>query len=308
MTFYFWTTKLRVLFLLKGSLWYHRSKQQTTNNKQQTTNNKQQTRSVFSLAFTRFAFISALSFISLAPLSAERKGGFIEGGFQYSNFGGKDNSSFQESTNGNITSYTSTTTYNGNLFGGDVQIGYKQFFGKTKRFGLRFYAFFSGQGGSATVVPGKGSYNTFNYNQSLTDLFYGVGMDMLFNFYDKNEKTFGMALGVMGGGSSWLTGNNQNGTCIPNPDGTCQVSSQITTRYGQVIVNIGLRANFSKHQGFEFGVRIPTINYPYYSYSNTQSPISNAYGSTYSSNSSSTTETITLRRKVAVYVNYAINF
>nr|WP_205436273.1 outer membrane beta-barrel protein [Helicobacter suis] len=66
-----------------------------------------------------------------------------------------------------MASYTSTTTYNGNLFGGDIQIGYKQFFGKTKRFGLRFYAFFSGQGGNATIhVPGYSSsfYNSPSYN------------------------------------------------------------------------------------------------------------------------------------------------
>ncbi|WP_205439089.1 outer membrane beta-barrel protein [Helicobacter suis] len=237
----------------------------------------------------------------------------MEGGFQYSNFGGEDSSSFQESGGGYPTTSTSSTkTYNGNLFGGDFQIGYKQFFGRTKRFGLRYYVFFSGQGGNATVTN---SYNTSSYNQPSANLFYGAGIDMLFNFYDENEKTFGMVLGVMGGGSSWLMGKAtyQNGTCVYGEasSGICQTMDQVMfysgesfypasgnsyPAYGQFIVNIGFRGNFSKHQGYEFGVRVPVINDLYY----TQSFSGFLY--------SSGTETITFRRRVAVYVNYVINF
>ncbi|WP_205440244.1 outer membrane protein [Helicobacter suis] len=238
----------------------------------------------------------------------------MEGGFQYSNFGGEDNS--QASFTYDSDSYSSSTkTYNGNLFGGDFQIGYKQFFGKTKCFGLRYYVFFSGQGGSATVTDN--SYNassdnqTSSYNQPSANLFYGAGIDMLFNFYDENEKTFGMILGVMGGGSSWLMGKAtyQNGTCVwgETNSGACQTMNQALLNsndvggnllpiYGQFIVNIGFRGNFSKHQGYEFGVRIPVINDLYY----TQSFSGFLY--------SSGTQTITFRRRVAVYINYVINF
>ncbi|WP_163535242.1 hypothetical protein [Helicobacter suis] len=48
------------------------SSQQITNHKSQITNHKSQTRSVFSLVFSRFAFIGVLGFVSLAPLSAEK--------------------------------------------------------------------------------------------------------------------------------------------------------------------------------------------------------------------------------------------
>ncbi|WP_324731752.1 outer membrane beta-barrel protein [Helicobacter suis] len=92
-------------------------------------------RSVFSLVFTRsIALAGALSLISLAPLSAEKNGAFVEGGFQYSNFSGAG-----KIINGE-TSYQ-WAKVSGNLFGADIQIGYKQFFGAKKRFGLRYYGF-----------------------------------------------------------------------------------------------------------------------------------------------------------------------
>ncbi|WP_205437162.1 outer membrane beta-barrel protein [Helicobacter suis] len=257
----------------------------------------------------------------------------MEGGFQYSNFGGEDSSQTSFTYNSYSSTTSSTKTYNGNLFGGDFQIGYKQFFGRTKRFGLRYYVFFSGQGGSATVTNSSynaSSYNqTFSYNQPSANLFYGAGIDMLFNFYDENEKTFGMVLGVMGGGSSWLMGKAtyQNGTCVwgETNSGACQTMNQALLNsndmggnllpiYGQFIVNIGFRGNFSKHQGIEFGVRVPTIDYPYYSCSQsyTVPPTTICgYSGCSESGSSSTdtgTETITFRRRVAVYVNYVINF
>ncbi|BCZ19461.1 hypothetical protein NHP190012_11030 [Helicobacter sp. NHP19-012] len=72
-----------------------------------------------------------------------------------------------------------STSQNGNMYGVDMQIGYKQFFGKSKRWGLRYYATFSYQHG------------TFNLNDaSAVDNFtYGAGMDALYNFYESKDGT-----------------------------------------------------------------------------------------------------------------------
>ncbi|CAM2924835.1 outer membrane beta-barrel protein [Helicobacter felis] len=41
---------------------------------------------------------------------------------------------------------------NTNLYGVDIQTGYKQFFGKKKRWGLRYYASFSYNGGGEVII------------------------------------------------------------------------------------------------------------------------------------------------------------
>ncbi|WP_163555087.1 outer membrane protein [Helicobacter suis] len=311
-------------------------------NKQQATSNKQQTRGVFSLVFARFITLAGtLSFISLAPLSAEGNGAFVEGGFQYSNFSGADKSftgassySYSGQKTYSYPASSGTNKYSGNLFGADIQIGYKQFFGAKKRFGLRYYGFFSGQGGSANVyVPAVNSSDTgvaYDYNQPSANLFYGAGVDALYNFYERGDKTFGIALGVMIGGSSWLMGKAYDQGCQwatydaqENPTGCVTMNNHFAQQakqpgmnsggtktsfspsYVQFIFNVGFRANLSKHQGFEVGVRIPTIDDPYYT---TSSPaITNShYGTTYTQ--SSHKQTITFRRNIAAYLNYVINF
>ncbi|WP_285656262.1 methyl-accepting chemotaxis protein [Helicobacter bizzozeronii] len=79
-------------------------------------------------------------------------------------------------------------SYDGNLYGGDIQIGYKLFIGETRRFGLRFYGFFSGQKGHANSVSNSDSDPNFVVKDlNAINLFYGGGMDMLFNFYDDEE-------------------------------------------------------------------------------------------------------------------------
>ncbi|WP_205437034.1 outer membrane protein [Helicobacter suis] len=244
----------------------------------------------------------------------------MEGGFEYSNFSGADKS-LEAATFYSVS--LRSEKYNGNLFGADIQIGYKQFFGTKKRFGLRYYGFFSGQGGSATIhVPGYSSsfYNSpsYSFNQPSANLFYGAGIDALYNFYEKGDKTFGIALGVMIGGSSWLMGKAyHHGQCLwPAFDAQGDYTGCTTMNhsfnqiarllggksspsYVQFIFNVGFRANFSKHQGLEFGVRIPTIDDPYY----TQFLPANS-----ENDSSSTKETITFRRNIAAYLNYVINF
>ncbi len=333
--------------------------QQTTNNKQQTTNNKQQTTNNKHTLLS----LSVATLLSLCPLSAEDNGMYVQGGFQYSNFSGQRTQ--------DLTSYTfapesgascdeyhgadylpgSTTTcrwggrvgvnpYNGNLYGADIQLGYKQFFGKSKHFGLRYYGMFSGQGGRASSVATSIFRSTNILNQPSANLFYGVGMDALFNFYERNHRTFGMFVGFMIGGSTWLMGKSTS------PDNcqwttTTETATEVKTACAtmnesfkneadrinnpftppgatpkektgkatfsptafQFILNVGLRTNFTKHQGFEFGVRIPTIDDPYFTIKNTKGE-----GNGYLDGGADSSEKITFRRNVALYWNYAYNF
>ncbi|CRF45354.1 outer membrane protein [Helicobacter heilmannii] len=295
------------------------------------------------------ALFGSFALCSFVPLSAEKNGAFIEGGFQYSNFTGAYTQDTSASSytycssydqngncNGNTTQTTPASTlkqpFNGNLFGADIQFGYKQFFGKKKRFGLRYYGFFSGQGGpgsykQATNWDDNGNPTAWAYlNQPSANLFYGVGIDALFNFYEKKNRTFGVFAGVMIGGSSWLEGKSYGpgGTCqwgLSDANGNytgCgtmnQYFSQMTKSdnepgtgthdkfsptFVQFVVNIGFRSNLTKHTGFEVGIRIPTINTPYWTSKYTGQP---------NEGNPNTTTTITFRRTVAIYANYVYNF
>ncbi|WP_233705371.1 outer membrane protein [Helicobacter felis] len=220
----------------------------------------------------------------------------------------------------------------GNLFGADIQFGYKQFFGHKKHFGLRYYGMFSGQGGEFSgVVIGL-------VNQPTGNLFYGVGMDALFNIYEKDERTFGFFAGIMIGGSSWLMGkgvgnadcrwptysNNSNGgiTVTPNSCNTTMNKSwseaaqlindfkdklgaiaKFSPTFVQFVINMGFRTNLTKHQGFEFGARIPTIDTPYFTITNTKGG-----GKGLVPGGDKSEATLTFRRNVSLYWNYVYNF
>ncbi|WP_233702830.1 outer membrane protein [Helicobacter felis] len=207
-----------------------------------------------------------------------------------------------------------------------MQIGYKQFFGDSKIVGLRYYGFFSGQGGSGSyttqLYDENGNPYTAKVNQPAANLFYGVGADFLYNFYENSDQTYGAFVGVMVGGSSWLMGETKaNGKCLnTSASGKCQSLNEFnkasaadlhsgggnqgsdltfSPTYVQFLFNIGFRMNFSKHQGFEFGVRIPTIDDPYVKFTATKNQGVLKKGDYVSQ---------TLRRTVGVFANYVINF
>ncbi|KMZ47986.1 SabA family sialic acid-binding adhesin, partial [Helicobacter pylori] len=104
----------------------------------------------------------------------------------------------------NMGMIASSTTNNGALNGLGVQVGYKQFFGEKKRWGLRYYGFFDY----------NHAYIKSNFFNSASDVWtYGVGSDLLFNFInDKNTNFLGknnkISVGLFGGialaGTSWL--------------------------------------------------------------------------------------------------------
>ncbi|WP_233758398.1 outer membrane protein [Helicobacter ailurogastricus] len=265
-------------------------------------------------------------------LKAEGSGGFVEGGFQYSRMVGVNNYSQPKLRfihNGSVFdqyNFSQPGKALGNLYGGDFQFGYKQFFGQNKRFGLRYYGFFSGQTGNVVFsIEAATPYKNCPYacgaskrEGPATNLFYGAGIDVLYNFYDNSNHTFGIFGGVMAGGSSWLIGKvymqgthicspnstNNNGQCVTYNESYLQ--EQAYTRklgnkanfiptFVQCIVNVGFRLNFTEHQGIEAGVRIPIFTDPYYTERDTLMQGKDKY-------------TINFKRTIVAFANYVISF
>ncbi|WP_033587536.1 porin HopA [Helicobacter pylori] len=145
---------------------------------------------------------------------------------------------------------------NGAMNGVGVQLGYKQFFGKNKFFGIRYYAFFDY----------NYAYIKSNFFNSASNVFtYGAASDLLLNFInggsDKNRKiSFGIFGGIALAGTTWL--NNQSANLkITNS----AYSAKINNTNFQFLFNTGLRLQ-GIHHGVELGVKIPTINTNYYSF------------------------------------------
>ncbi|GAA8923273.1 outer membrane protein [Helicobacter pylori] len=157
---------------------------------------------------------------------------------------------------------------NGALNGLGVQVGYKQFFGESKRWGLRYYGFFDYNHG----------YIKSSFFNSSSDMWtYGGGSDLLVNFINdsvtrKNNK---LSVGLFGGiqlaGTTWLNSQYVNLTALNNP-----YSAKVNTSNFQFLFNLGLRTNLatakkedsehSAQHGIELGIKIPTINTNYYSF------------------------------------------
>ncbi len=85
----------------------------------------------------------------------------------------------------------SSQTNNGAMNGIGVQVGYKQFFGEKRKWGLRYYGFFDY----------NHAYIKSSFFNSASDVFtYGVGTDVLYNFInDKATKNNKISFGVFGG-------------------------------------------------------------------------------------------------------------
>ncbi|OOQ00231.1 Hop family outer membrane protein HopA [Helicobacter pylori] len=145
---------------------------------------------------------------------------------------------------------------NGAMNGVGVQLGYKQFFGKNKFFGIRYYAFFDY----------NHAYIKSNFFNSASNVFtYGAGSDLLLNFInggsDKNRKvSFGIFGGIALAGTTWLNSQLVN-LKITNS----AYSAKINNTNFQFLFNTGLRLQ-GIHHGVELGVKIPTINTNYYSF------------------------------------------
>ncbi|GAA7405324.1 outer membrane beta-barrel protein [Helicobacter pylori] len=182
----------------------------------------------------------------------------------------------------------SSQTNNGAMNGIGVQIGYKQFFGEKRRWGLRYYGFFDY----------NHAYIKSSFFNSASDVFtYGVGTDVLYNFInDKATKNSKISFGVFGGialaGTSWLNSQYVNLATFNN-----FYSAKMNVANFQFLFNLGLRMNLARNKkkasdhaaqhGVELGVKIPTINTNYYSLLGTQ---------------------LQYRRLYSVYLNYVFAY
>ncbi|GAA9132167.1 Hop family adhesin HopQ [Helicobacter pylori] len=193
---------------------------------------------------------------------------------------------------GNVGMIVSSATNNGAMNGFGVQAGYKQFFGKKRTWGLRYYGFFDY----------NHAYIKSNFFNSASDVWtYGVGSDLLFNFInDKNTNFLGknnkISFGLFGGialaGTSWLNSQFVNLKTISNV-----YSAKVNTANFQFLFNLGLRTNLARpkkkdshhvaQHGMELGVKIPTINTNYYSFLDTK---------------------LEYRRLYSVYLNYVFAY
>ncbi|WRA25511.1 outer membrane beta-barrel protein [Helicobacter pylori] len=160
---------------------------------------------------------------------------------------------------------------NGAMNGIGVQAGYKQFFGKKRNWGLRYYGFFDY----------NHAFIKSNFFNSASDVWtYGVGMDALYNFInDKNTNFLGknnkLSVGLFGGfalaGTSWLNSQQVNLTMMNGI-----YNANVSASNFQFLFDLGLRMNLARpkkkdsdhaaQHGMELGVKIPTINTDYYSF------------------------------------------
>ncbi|GAA8282242.1 outer membrane protein [Helicobacter pylori] len=162
----------------------------------------------------------------------------------------------------------SSQNNNGALNGLGVQVGYKQFFGESKRWGLRYYGFFDYNHG----------YIKSSFFNSSSDIWtYGGGSDLLVNIINDSvtKKNNKLSVGLFGGiqlaGTTWLNSQYVNLTALNNP-----YSAKVNTSNFQFLFNLGLRTNLatakkedsehSAQHGIELGIKIPTINTNYYSF------------------------------------------
>ncbi|WRA20988.1 Hop family adhesin SabA [Helicobacter pylori] len=183
----------------------------------------------------------------------------------------------------------SSQNNNGALNGLGVQVGYKQFFGESKRWGLRYYGFFDYNHG----------YIKSSFFNSSSDIWtYGGGSDLLVNIINdsitrKNNK---LSVGLFGGiqlaGTTWLNSQYVNLTAFNNP-----YSAKVNATNFQFLFNLGLRTNLatakkkdsehSAQHGIELGIKIPTITTNYYSFLGTK---------------------LEYRRLYSVYLNYVFAY
>ncbi|BCZ17964.1 hypothetical protein NHP190003_12460 [Helicobacter sp. NHP19-003] len=178
---------------------------------------------------------------------------------------------------------TQYSSENGNMYGVDAQIGYKQFFGKKKRWGLRYYGTFSYQHGTFYM----------NDSQAVDNFVYGAGVDALYNFYESKDGkyTTGFFAGLMFTGSTWLAKGASQTIAMMHAMDNAGGSAHMNTTYFQIPLNIGFRTNVSKHHGFEVGLRIPLATNYYFK-----------------GNAGGYSEAITYKRNVSVFINYVYNF
>ncbi|GAA7603369.1 Hop family outer membrane protein HopL [Helicobacter pylori] len=159
------------------------------------------------------------------------------------------------------------STQHGMSNGLGVGLGYKYFFGKARKLGLRHYFFFD---------YGFSEIGLANQSVKANIFAYGVGTDFLWNLFRRTYNTkalnFGLFTGVQLGGATWLSSLRQQ--IIDNWGNANDIHS---TNF-QVALNFGVRTNFAEFKRFakkfhnqgvisqksvEFGIKVPLINQAY---------------------------------------------
>ncbi|TPI06595.1 outer membrane protein [Helicobacter pylori] len=183
------------------------------------------------------------------------------------------------------------STQHGMSNGLGVGIGYKYFFGKARKLGLRYYFFFD---------YGFSEIGLANQSVKANIFAYGVGTDFLWNLFRRTYNTkalnFGLFAGVQLGGATWLSSLRQQ--IIDNWGNANDIHS---TNF-QVALNFGVRTNFAEFKRFakkfhnqgvisqksvEFGIKVPLINQAYLN---------------------STGADVSYRRLYTFYINYIMGF
>lgn len=159
------------------------------------------------------------------------------------------------------------STQHGMSNGLGVGLGYKYFFGKARKLGLRHYFFFD---------YGFSEIGLANQSVKANIFAYGVGTDFLWNLFRRTYNTkalnFGLFAGVQLGGTTWISSLRQQ--IIDNWGSANDIHS---TNF-QVALNFGVRTNFAEFKRFakkfhnqgvisqksvEFGIKVPLINQAY---------------------------------------------
>ncbi|MGL2623909.1 Hop family outer membrane protein HopL [Helicobacter pylori] len=183
------------------------------------------------------------------------------------------------------------STQHGMSNGLGVSLGYKYFFGKARKLGLRHYFFFD---------YGFSEIGLANQSVKANIFAYGVGTDFLWNLFRRTYNTkalnFGLFAGVQLGGATWLSSLRQQ--IIDNWGNANDIHS---TNF-QVALNFGVRTNFAEFERFakkfhnqgvisqksvEFGIKVPLINQAYLN---------------------STGADVSYRRLYTFYINYIMGF
>ncbi|WP_367700873.1 outer membrane protein [Helicobacter pylori] len=188
-------------------------------------------------------------------------------------------------------SVINTNNY-GQMYGVDAMVGYKWFFGKTKRFGFRSYGYYSYNhanlsfvGSQLGIMEGASQVNNFTY---------GVGFDALYNFYESKEgyNTAGLFVGFGLGGDSFIVqGESYLKSQMQICNNTAGCSASMNTSYFQMPVEFGFRSNFSKHSGIEVGFKLPLFTNQFYKERGVDGSVDVFY-----------------KRNFSIYFNYMINF
>ncbi|MUU54413.1 Hop family outer membrane protein HopL [Helicobacter pylori] len=183
------------------------------------------------------------------------------------------------------------STQHGMSNGLGVGLGYKYFFGKARKLGLRHYFFFD---------YGFSEIGLANQSVKANIFAYGVGTDFLWNLFRRTYNTkalnFGLFAGVQLGGATWLSSLRQQ--IIDNWGNANDIHS---TNF-QVALNFGVRTNFAEFKHFakkfhnqgvisqksvESGIKVPLINQAYLS---------------------SAGADVSYRRLYTFYINYIMGF